>query len=76
MPAWLKINIHNNVDDAAPVGLDLERVVADLHIHLRVSTGTPTKLRQPRAPVGISLRRSGGFASSTRASTRTELVDP
>src|SRR5215216_5344167 len=36
MPAWLKINIHNNVDDAAAVGLDLERVVADLHIHLRV----------------------------------------
>src|SRR5215218_8149891 len=36
MPAWLKINIHNDVDDAAAVGLDLERVVADLHIHLRV----------------------------------------
>ena len=36
MPARLKINIHDHVDDAAAVGLDLERLFADADIHLRV----------------------------------------
>src|SRR5687768_2632374 len=36
MPARLKINVHNHVDDAAAVGLDLERLFADADIQLRV----------------------------------------
>src|SRR5215218_2907557 len=36
MPARLKIDIHNYVDNATAVGLDLERSVADADVHLRV----------------------------------------